>query len=79
MPWVVTNLSLTDAGIHGQLGELNFYALQFLTYIDLSNNSLHGPIPASISSLSALSVLNLTDNQLKGQIPYEFGGLESLT
>ena len=54
MPWVVTNISLPDAGIHGQLGELNFSALPFLTSIDLQNNSLHGALPASICSLSAL-------------------------
>uniref|UniRef100_A0A452XIN5 Leucine-rich repeat-containing N-terminal plant-type domain-containing protein n=1 Tax=Aegilops tauschii subsp. strangulata TaxID=200361 RepID=A0A452XIN5_AEGTS len=43
-PWVVTNISLPGAGIHGQLGELNFSALPFLTYIDLGNNSLHGAL-----------------------------------
>ncbi|KAI5016038.1 hypothetical protein ZWY2020_005770 [Hordeum vulgare] len=78
MPWVVTNISLPGAGIHGQLGKLNFSALSFLAYIDLSNNSLHGPIPASISSLSALSELYLTYNQLTGRIPHEIGGLQSL-
>ncbi|KAF6986989.1 hypothetical protein CFC21_004669 [Triticum aestivum] len=51
MPWVVTNISLPDAGIRGQLGELNFSALPFLTSIDLHNNSLHGALPASICSL----------------------------
>ncbi|VAH00208.1 unnamed protein product [Triticum turgidum subsp. durum] len=51
MPWVVTNISLPDAGIHGQLGELNFSALPFLTYIDLQNNTLHGALPPSINSL----------------------------
>ncbi|VAH12092.1 unnamed protein product [Triticum turgidum subsp. durum] len=54
MPWMVTNISLPDAGIRGQLGELNFSALPFLTSIDLQNNSLHGALPASICSLSAL-------------------------
>nr|XP_040249040.1 MDIS1-interacting receptor like kinase 2-like [Aegilops tauschii subsp. strangulata] len=77
-PWVVTNISLPGAGIHGQLGELNFSALPFLTDIDLGNNSLHGALPASISPLSALSVLNLPYNKLKGKIPYEIGGLQSL-
>ena len=79
MPWVVANISLPGAGIRGQLGELNFSALPFLTYIDLSNNSLHGPIPTNISSLSSLSYLNLNFNHLNGQIPFEFGSLQSLT
>nr|XP_045086193.1 probable leucine-rich repeat receptor-like protein kinase At1g35710 [Aegilops tauschii subsp. strangulata] len=78
MPWVVANISLPDAGIHGHLGELNFSALPFLAYIDLSGNSLHGPIPASISSLSALLELYLTYNQLTGKIPHEIGALQSL-
>ncbi|XP_062200449.1 MDIS1-interacting receptor like kinase 2-like isoform X2 [Phragmites australis] len=78
-PWVVTNISLPDAGIHGQLGELNFSALPFLAYIDLSNNSLYGAIPANISSLSKLSFLDLTSNWLTGQIPHEISGLQSLT
>ncbi|XP_044350894.1 MDIS1-interacting receptor like kinase 2-like [Triticum aestivum] len=77
-PWVVTNISLPDAGIHGQLGELNFSALPFLTYIDLSNNSLHGALPASISCLSSLLELYLPYNQLTWKIPDEIGGLQSL-
>lgn len=79
MPWVVTSISLPDAGIHGKLGELNFTALPFLTYIDLGNNSLHGPIPPNISSLSSLSTLDLSINQLRGHIPHEIGELASLT
>ena len=77
MPWVVTNISLPDAGIRGQLGELNFSALPFLAYIDLTNNSFHGALPPSINSLSALLVLKLPYNQLTGKIPYEIGGLRS--
>ncbi|VAH12032.1 unnamed protein product [Triticum turgidum subsp. durum] len=78
MPRVVTDISLPDAGIRGQLGELNFSALAFLTYIDLSNNSLHGALPASISCLSSLLELYLPYNQLTWKIPYEIGGLQSL-
>ncbi|XP_044380221.1 probable leucine-rich repeat receptor-like protein kinase At1g35710 [Triticum aestivum] len=78
MPWVVTNISLPDAGIRAQLGELNFSALPFLTHIDLHNNSLQGELPTSISSPSALSGLDLTYNQLTGKIPYEIGSLQSL-
>nr|XP_040249059.1 probable leucine-rich repeat receptor-like protein kinase At1g35710 [Aegilops tauschii subsp. strangulata] len=77
MPWVVTNISLPNAGIHGQLGELNFSALPFLTYIDLYNNSLHGALPASISSLSTLLKHTLQQNQFTGKIPHEIGDLQS--
>nr|XP_020168725.1 probable leucine-rich repeat receptor-like protein kinase At1g35710 [Aegilops tauschii subsp. strangulata] len=78
MPWVVTNISLPDAGIHGKLGELNFSALPFLSHIDLHNNSLHGALPTTISSLSVLLELNLEQNQLAGKIPCEIGDLQSL-
>ena len=33
MPQVVTNISLPDAGIHGQLSELNFSPLPFLNIL----------------------------------------------
>ncbi|XP_062200446.1 MDIS1-interacting receptor like kinase 2-like [Phragmites australis] len=77
-PWVVTNISLPDAGIHGQLSELNFSALPFLTYIDLSNNSLYGPIPGNVSPLSSLQYLNLSFNLLSGKIPASLCNLTSL-
>ncbi|KAF0929174.1 hypothetical protein E2562_016412 [Oryza meyeriana var. granulata] len=77
MPWVVTNISLPNADIHGKLGELDFSALLFLAYIDLSNNSLHGHIPASIGCLSMLSYLDLTNNSFTGEIPSELGRFPS--
>ncbi|TKY65951.1 putative leucine-rich repeat receptor protein kinase [Spatholobus suberectus] len=37
--------------------------------LDLSNNSLSGPIPASIGNLSNLRSLNLEGNMMNGKIP----------
>jgi len=71
----VTEISLRDAGIHGRLGELNFSALPFLTYMDISLNSLHGEIPPAIASLSRLSYLHLVGNFLHGPIPREMGSM----
>jgi Leucine-rich repeat (LRR) protein len=80
LAWAVTNISLPSAGIiHGRLDGLNFSALPFLAYIDLSSNGLHETSPGGISSLSALFYLNLSNNNLTGQAPYEMGGLQSLT
>uniref|UniRef100_A0A0D3GNN4 non-specific serine/threonine protein kinase n=1 Tax=Oryza barthii TaxID=65489 RepID=A0A0D3GNN4_9ORYZ len=78
-PLVVTTISLPNSSISGRLGELNFSALPFLNYIDLSSNSLIGEIPPSIGTLSALSYLDLTDNMLHGRIPSEIGDMRSLS
>ncbi|CAN6165591.1 unnamed protein product [Urochloa humidicola] len=78
-PLAVTGISLPYSGIGGRLGELNFSALTFLQYIDLSYNSLHGEIPLAITSLPALSYLDLSGNWLSGQVPSEIGNIGSLT
>ncbi|KAL6639042.1 hypothetical protein ACP70R_022772 [Stipagrostis hirtigluma subsp. patula] len=78
-PMAVTNISLPNTGIDGRLGELNFSAFPFLTYIDLSDNRLHGEIPPAIASLPVISYIDLTGNWLHGQIPYEIGNIENLS
>ncbi|CAM0151186.1 unnamed protein product [Urochloa decumbens] len=75
----VTNISLPDANIDGRLGELNFSALPFLTYIDLRFNSLEGEIPPAIASLSGLSYLDLSGNSLHGHIPSEISSMGHLS
>lgn len=79
MPRAVVRIDLPNVGIDGRLGELNFSALPFLQYIDISYNSLFGEIPQSIASLAELSHLDLTGNRLHGQIPWEVGNMESLS
>ncbi|KAG2549917.1 hypothetical protein PVAP13_9KG228400 [Panicum virgatum] len=71
-------MSLPEAGISGSLGELNFSALPFLRFINLSYNSLAGGIPPAITSLTALSYLDLTSNSLHGRIPPEIGRMGHL-
>jgi len=75
----VTEISLPNAGIDGRLGELNFSALPFLTYLDLGLNNLRGEIPLEITSLPALSYLDLSGNGLHGNIPPELGNMPRLT
>lgn len=77
-PQVVIGMYLPNSGLDGRLGELNFSALPFLRYIDLSYNRLHGEIPRAIASLHMLSYLDLTGNWLHGHIPPELGGMPSL-
>ncbi|XP_066395964.1 putative leucine-rich repeat receptor-like serine/threonine-protein kinase At3g53590 [Miscanthus floridulus] len=78
-PLAVTEISLPNAGLDGYLGELNFSALPFLTYIDLTYNSLRGEIPLTITSLPELSHLDLSSNWLNGSIPPEFGNMPHLS
>ncbi|KAH1055249.1 hypothetical protein J1N35_033314 [Gossypium stocksii] len=61
-------------------GELmfNIGALSSLKLLNLSRNSLIGPVPGTVAELKALEVLDLSQNQLNGSIPMEIGGAYSL-
>lgn len=50
-----------------------------LLIMDLSRNSLTGPLPSSLSNLTSLLKLDLSDNHLNGSLPPEFGQLKNLT
>ncbi|XP_021292993.1 probable leucine-rich repeat receptor-like protein kinase At1g35710 isoform X1 [Herrania umbratica] len=43
--------------------------MQMLESLDLSENSLNGSIPSSISKLENLKIISLSNNQLTGEIP----------
>ncbi|XP_039138142.1 receptor-like protein EIX2 [Dioscorea cayenensis subsp. rotundata] len=49
-----------------------------LTYLDLSNNEFHSPLPNWIFNLSSLQYLNLQFNQFQGSMPDEFARMTSL-
>ncbi|KAL1533062.1 receptor-like protein EIX1 [Salvia divinorum] len=61
-------------------GRLGLYSniLHWVMTLDLSDNSLTGPIPAAITSLSKLQGLNLSRNCLTGRIPEHIGGMNLL-
>ncbi|KMT15731.1 hypothetical protein BVRB_3g057110 [Beta vulgaris subsp. vulgaris] len=50
-----------------------------LTYLDLSDNQINGPLPTALGNLSALSFLSLSGNNLQGRIPSFIGNLQSLS
>ncbi len=49
-----------------------------VTKLDLAENTLAGPIPAALGSLSNLEALDLSQNALTGPIPAALGSLSSL-
>uniref|UniRef100_A0A2N9FT61 Protein kinase domain-containing protein n=1 Tax=Fagus sylvatica TaxID=28930 RepID=A0A2N9FT61_FAGSY len=49
-----------------------------LQHLNLSNNTLGGEIPASLTNCSELRVLNIAWNKLIGKIPMELGSLTKL-
>jgi len=46
--------------------------------LDLSNNSLSGPLPQEIGTMNGLRLLNIGRNNISGQIPKEIGLLHRL-
>ena len=50
-----------------------------LTWLDLNDNDLSGPIPSGLGDLSNLEHLYLHDNQLTGPVPADLGRLANLT
>lgn len=49
-----------------------------LTFVDMSNNYLEGPIPNELMQFKALNALNLSHNEFTGHIPSMVGKLKSL-
>ncbi|XP_030454848.1 MDIS1-interacting receptor like kinase 2-like [Syzygium oleosum] len=78
LPGVVTSLNLSNMGLRGMLGALNFTALPHLVSLDLSNNSFRGPVPQEVGKLRSLIRLNLYGNNLNGFIPTSIGNLSNL-
>ncbi|GFZ20006.1 leucine-rich repeat protein kinase family protein [Actinidia rufa] len=60
-------LSLRNCGLQGPIPDLS--RIPNLAYIDLSNNTLTGTIPASLSGLPRLQRLSLENNLLSGSVP----------
>ncbi|URD84980.1 LRR receptor-like serine threonine-protein kinase [Musa troglodytarum] len=68
-------LQLSSAGIK----DMFFDRLpSSLEYLDLSYNSLHGSLPASLGNLSMLRSLDLSDNKITGEVPQFFPKLKYL-
>lgn len=76
--FVITRISLRGVGIVGRLDTLDLPSLPYITSLDLSSNTVSGPIPPTIGSLQALSILNLSSCHLEGSIPSTVSNLTML-
>ncbi|MCD7459085.1 hypothetical protein HAX54_040047 [Datura stramonium] len=71
----VTEISLDQAGYAGLLPNSSSWNLPHLEVLDMSYNSLSGPIPNSLSNLTRLRRLSLSKNSFTGKIPSSVGSL----
>ncbi|KAF3456805.1 hypothetical protein FNV43_RR01459 [Rhamnella rubrinervis] len=74
----VFKIELASSNLKGTVQNFDFSLFPNLTTLALSNNSLYGSIPPSISNLSLLTYLDLSVNQFSGNIPNEICLLTSL-
>ena len=68
---------LTDAPLGDWFG-VSVDTLERVTWLNLPNNNLTGPIPAELGKLASLEWLYLYNNSLTGSVPPELGNLASL-
>lgn len=75
--WFIDGLGLDNQGLKGFLSD-DIANLQQLHSINLSGNSIHGPIPPALGTIQSLEYLDLSYNMLNGTIPESFGNLTHL-
>ncbi|KAJ1262079.1 hypothetical protein BS78_09G080000 [Paspalum vaginatum] len=73
----VTSLNLFGISMSGILGD-DIGSLTELRILDLSSNSLDGPLPAAIGKLVKLEYLALINCGFSGPVPSELGNLSQL-
>ncbi|CAI5945670.1 unnamed protein product [Closterium sp. NIES-64] len=65
----LATLTISGTRVNGSIPEELFSATSTLQSLNLSNNSLAGPLPSSLSGLTLLTTLDLAGNALSGPLP----------
>ncbi|BBN11198.1 hypothetical protein MPTK1_5g09910 [Marchantia polymorpha subsp. ruderalis] len=73
-----STLDLGHNRFYGPIPSTFFAGLIDATYLDLSFNSLSGPLPANSGDFSRLQYLDLSDNGLTGTVPASVENIPSL-
>ncbi|KAL8123598.1 putative LRR receptor-like serine/threonine-protein kinase At1g74360 [Apium graveolens] len=71
----VTKIDLSNINLSGHIYR-NFSALTALIHLDLSRNSIRGPVPADLGVCQNLKFLNISYNLIAGKL--NFSGLNNL-
>ncbi|XP_028784866.1 receptor kinase-like protein Xa21 [Neltuma alba] len=66
-------LDISHNNLSGNIPKLTFGQLESIIHLDLSSNSLIGPIPSEIGNMKQLVELRLSENSFSGDIPMELG------
>ncbi|KAI8533905.1 hypothetical protein RHMOL_Rhmol10G0046800 [Rhododendron molle] len=74
----LVRLRLGNNRLNGTIPSSSLGGHQNLTYFELDNNSLGGPIPPELGFCKSLALLNLAKNQLTGVLPVELVNLTKL-
>ncbi|KAF4357729.1 hypothetical protein G4B88_023187 [Cannabis sativa] len=83
--WLINSMpNLLHLDLHNNMlsfpqNSLGNLVTSTLTYLDLSDNEIHGTIPNTFKNITSLEYLSLRGNYFSGTIPYGFGNLASLT
>ena len=72
------DLDMSTSQLFGRLDRSQIWKFKALTKLDLTSNSISGPIPASLGNVSSLRYIHLSWNHFNGSLPESFGQLAKL-